>query len=185
MRKLFLKIFQYPQETPVLECIFKNLADLQDCNFFKKRLQSRCFPVNIAKFLILPILKNICKRLHFNFFNGSLDCMTASGLMVQVTALVFVFKSTSLVLKQVPTCIRKPKTNIFDKSIRFLHWLFLVVLDGFKSFQMVLCCLQIILGHFRSLKVVLDRFRLLQPVPHFSKYRFPVWLQVFSINCCI
>ena len=28
--------------------------------------------MNIAKFLILPILKNICKRLLFNFFNGSL-----------------------------------------------------------------------------------------------------------------
>ena len=31
----------------------------------------RCFPVNIAKFLIQPILKNICKRLLFNVFNGS------------------------------------------------------------------------------------------------------------------
>ena len=32
----------------------------------------RCFPVNIAKFLRLPILKNICKRLFFDCFNGSL-----------------------------------------------------------------------------------------------------------------
>ena len=60
IRKLFLKIFQYPQETPVLESIFK------------KRPQHSCFPVNIAKFLILPILKNICKQLFFNLFNGSL-----------------------------------------------------------------------------------------------------------------
>ena len=72
IRKLFLKILQYPQETPVLESIFKKVADLQTCNFIKKRPQHRCFPVNIAKFLILPILKNICKRLLFNFFNGSL-----------------------------------------------------------------------------------------------------------------
>ena len=28
MRKLFLEILQYPQETPVLEAIFKNFADL-------------------------------------------------------------------------------------------------------------------------------------------------------------
>ena len=28
-----------------------------------KRLQHRCFPVNIAKFLRTPILKNICERL--------------------------------------------------------------------------------------------------------------------------
>ena len=63
-----------------------------------------------------------------------LDRMTASGLRVQVTGLVFVFKSASLVLRQVPTCIRKPKTNTYDKSIKFLHLLFLVVLDGARSF---------------------------------------------------
>ena len=28
IRKLFLKILQYPQETPVLECIFKKVANL-------------------------------------------------------------------------------------------------------------------------------------------------------------
>ena len=31
-----------------------------------------CFPVNIAEFSILPILKIICKGLLFNFFNVSL-----------------------------------------------------------------------------------------------------------------
>ena len=46
----------------------------------------------------------------------------------------FFFKSTSLVLKQVPNCIRKPKTDTFDKSIKFLHWLFLAVLDGYRLF---------------------------------------------------
>ena len=60
--------------------------------------------------------------------------MTASGFRVRVIGLAFVFKSPSLVLKQIPTCIGKPKINTFDKSIKFLNWLFLVVLDGFKSF---------------------------------------------------
>ena len=36
---------------------------LQACNFVRKRLQYRCFIVNIAKFLKTPILKNICGRL--------------------------------------------------------------------------------------------------------------------------
>ena len=31
--------------------------------FIKKRLQHRCFPVNFAKFLRTPILRNICERL--------------------------------------------------------------------------------------------------------------------------
>ena len=29
------------------------------CNFIKKRLQHKCFPVNIAKFLRAIVLKNI------------------------------------------------------------------------------------------------------------------------------
>ena len=33
------------------------------CNFTKRRLQHRCFPVNIAKCSRAPILKNICERL--------------------------------------------------------------------------------------------------------------------------
>ena len=33
IRKLFLKILQYPQETSVLESIFKKAANLSTCNF--------------------------------------------------------------------------------------------------------------------------------------------------------
>ena len=47
----------------MLESLSNNNAGLQACNFIKKRLQQRCFPVNIAKFLRTPILKNICERL--------------------------------------------------------------------------------------------------------------------------
>ena len=49
--RAFLKILQYSQETPVLESLFNELAGLQACKFIKKKLQHRCFPVNIAKFL--------------------------------------------------------------------------------------------------------------------------------------
>ena len=38
--------------------------------FIKMRLQHRCFPVNIAKFLRAPILKNICERLLLNDKNS-------------------------------------------------------------------------------------------------------------------
>ena len=68
IKKLLLKISQHPQETPGLESLFC----LKTCNFIKKRSQHRCFPVNIAKFLRLPILKNICERQLFVCFNGSL-----------------------------------------------------------------------------------------------------------------
>ena len=62
-KKLFLKILQYSQETPVFESLFKA------CNFIKKKLQHMCFPVNIAKFSETPISKNICEQLFVNPIN--------------------------------------------------------------------------------------------------------------------
>ena len=50
----------------MLGSLFNKVADLQTCNFIKKRLQHRRFPVNIAKFLRTPLSKNICKRLPLN-----------------------------------------------------------------------------------------------------------------------
>ena len=47
----------------MLESLFDKVAALQPSNFIKERLQHRCFPVNIAKFLTTPILKNICELL--------------------------------------------------------------------------------------------------------------------------
>ena len=56
----------------MLESFFKKAAGLKACNFIKKRLQHRCFPVNFAKFLRIPfvtghlhrwlLLEGICVR---------------------------------------------------------------------------------------------------------------------------
>ena len=45
---------------PVLGSLFSK--ELQS-NFIKKRLQIKCFLVNIPEFLRPPVLKNICERL--------------------------------------------------------------------------------------------------------------------------
>ena len=47
----------------MLESLYNKVAVLQPSNFLKERLQHKFFPVNIAKFLKTPILKNICERL--------------------------------------------------------------------------------------------------------------------------
>ena len=39
-------------------CVWVFFAGLRDCNFIKKRLQHRCFPVKLAKFLRTPFFKN-------------------------------------------------------------------------------------------------------------------------------
>ena len=64
IKKAFLKILRsIHRKTPALESLFNKAAGLLTCNLIKKRLQHRCFPVNIAKFLKTPILKNICEGL--------------------------------------------------------------------------------------------------------------------------
>ena len=52
-------------KTSLLESVFSKAAGLQTCNIIKKRLQHRCFPVNIGKFLRIPISKNIYANDYF------------------------------------------------------------------------------------------------------------------------
>ena len=44
-------------------CLRFFLIKLQAFSFIKKRLQHKYFPVKFAKFLRIPIFKNICERL--------------------------------------------------------------------------------------------------------------------------
>ena len=89
--------------------------------------------MNIAKFLRLPISKNIWERLLIDCFNGSLlhePKGTRSRLYDAFRhedpshmSRFFVFKSVSLVLNRAPICVPKRNTNTFDESIKFLDWL--------------------------------------------------------------
>ena len=40
----------------MLEPFFNKVAGLKACNFIKKKLQHKCFPVNIAKYLRAPTI---------------------------------------------------------------------------------------------------------------------------------
>ena len=42
----------------MLESLFNNVAGPQTSNFIKKRLQHKCFPLKVPKFLRTPFLKN-------------------------------------------------------------------------------------------------------------------------------
>ena len=126
----------------MLELLFKNAAGLKACNFIKETLQHWCFLVNIAKFVILLFSKNICERLLFDFFNGSLlhgpkglryrlyDGNRLQGLSHRSTLLFLSWHE----LSPSPNLRSKSKANTFDQSIKFLYWLFLVILDGFRSY---------------------------------------------------
>ena len=55
---------QFSQEPLFLKSLFgggwNKVVGHTAGNFIKKRLQHRCFPVNIAKFVVTPVLKNSC-----------------------------------------------------------------------------------------------------------------------------
>ena len=137
IKKPFLKSSQYPQKTPVLESLFKNVAGLEACSYIKKRPQHRCFSVNIVKFFILLISKNICERLLFYFFNGSLlhgpnDSRPRFYDSVRLQSLSHRSSFLFLSWNEPSPCIGPASENL--RQIKFLYWFFLVVLDGFRCF---------------------------------------------------
>ena len=67
IKKLFLKISQYLQESTCVGVPFDKNAGFQACNFIKKRLQLMCFLVYAAKFSGTPFSKNICVQLLLQF----------------------------------------------------------------------------------------------------------------------
>ena len=62
-KKLFLRISKCLQESPYVGVSFYQSCAPESCNFIKKILQQRSFPVNIKKFSGTLILKNICEQL--------------------------------------------------------------------------------------------------------------------------
>ena len=70
MKSAVLQNFAISLENFCVGVFFEKVAGLKACNFIQKRPQHMSFPVNIAKFLRLLILKNFCERLLFYCFNG-------------------------------------------------------------------------------------------------------------------
>ena len=126
-----------------MEYLFKKVAWSGGLKFIKKRPQHRCFPVNIAKILILLISKNICKRLLFDFFNSPLlhepkgsrsrlyDGVRLQGLSHKTR---FLFLSWNEQSPSPGPAFENLRRIAFDDPIKFLYGLFFVVLDGFSSF---------------------------------------------------
>ena len=71
----------------MLESSFNRLASFKTCNFLKKKLQHRCFLVNIAQFLRALILMKICEQLLLQFlfftsyFISSLELVSTLNLI--------------------------------------------------------------------------------------------------------
>ena len=70
-----LKVCNIHRKTPVLESLFSKVASLEAYKFIKKRLQHRCFPVNIANFLRTPPVAVSVLEIHreFDYKNREID----------------------------------------------------------------------------------------------------------------
>ena len=69
VKKVFLKNFANFAGKHLWWSLFLTKSQTQGCNFIKKRLQHRWFPVKFVEFSRTPIFKNICERLLLGFNN--------------------------------------------------------------------------------------------------------------------
>ena len=67
-KQVFLKTSQYSEESTCDGVSFNKVTDLKACSFIKKKLQHRCFPVNIVKFLKTAFLHVIQVIFELRFF---------------------------------------------------------------------------------------------------------------------
>ena len=56
-KTLVLKMSQYSQEITCVGVSFLKKFGHQACSFIRKKLQHKCFPVNVAKFLRTPFYR--------------------------------------------------------------------------------------------------------------------------------
>ena len=83
----------------VLDSFFNKVAEiscLQHCRFVKKRLQNRCFSVNIANILRTRTMKNICEELF-------LKKLAASVLALLLNA-DYLLTGYELISKKINSC---------------------------------------------------------------------------------
>ena len=101
-----------------MEYISNKVAGLNACNLIKKRLQHRCFPVNIAKSLRTSILKIICKRLLL-----PLEVFCIRNLLILAMTMVHLVYKKTLYVCSLSIFL----TTIAFWSMKYLFWILCVV----------------------------------------------------------
>ena len=103
-------------KTPMLESPFNKAVVLRTCNFIKKILQHRCFPMEFAKILKKSILKNICERLLLNLF---ITCKCFWVLMLwRIRYIVIIFSNCPCVLLDYVIYCEPPEAGGSDVEVK-------------------------------------------------------------------
>ena len=126
------KIRNIYRKTPVLESPFNRLSGCKTCNFLKKRLRHRCFPLNIAKFLRVPILMKICEQLLLLFLLLTVN-ISSYGLVSALSSLGILQRSSSMFKEFSLGCLVVGSSLIWKKEkltemVTLCHSLSLVVI---------------------------------------------------------
>ena len=104
--------FKFHRKAPVLESLFTKGAGLTICNFIKKRLQYRCFPMkfDFEKFLRTP------------FFTGDLRLLLFCGICItkHVSFIKSVFRMILLISRFCLGIIQLVRTQNLPKNQHFL-----------------------------------------------------------------
>ena len=132
IEKAVLKNFAiYTGKTPVLESSFNRLVGFKTCNFLKKRLQHRCFLVNIAKFLRTLILMTICEQLLLQFLLLTVN-NSSQGLVSAFNSVDLLQRSSS---KSSPQGVQWQAPLLFEKKKNQLKYS--LVVTRCHSFSLV------------------------------------------------
>ena len=128
----------------MLEPLFKDVAGVKACNFIKKRLQHRCFLVNIVKFLKLLFGKTSANDCFLTF--SMVHCymgLKACGLVSTPNSLVIFFLNLHISKFKrliIATTEYKPTENplwkiqVLGLAFRTLHYLMYLILTQFQSY---------------------------------------------------
>ena len=103
-----LEVWNIHRKTSVLESLFSKVVSLEAWNFIKKKLQHRCFPVNIAKFLRKFYLKNttggcFCTLNSSGILNGKLMTYIFNIILCVSIMYFFIFFAISFA-EVIKTC---------------------------------------------------------------------------------
>ena len=176
----------------MLESPFNRLAGFKTCNFLKKRLRHRCFPVNIAKILRTLILMKICEQLLLQFL--LLTVNISSWVLVSALNSIGLLQSSSRFKEFSLGCLVAGSSLIWKKrkisrdgySLSFLitrcHSLSFVITRCHSLSLAVLIVVTSCTTHYHSLLLVVPLV-VTQRTTHLSFYKRSYLLLHMKITC--
>ena len=107
----------------MLESLFNKFASPKVCDFIKTKLQQKCFPVNIAKFLrIVLLLFTVLLTLKSNSYRRTKHFYTLSFLVTIITIWSLPWLYSLLILLSADVELNPGPKRASTSNISICHW---------------------------------------------------------------